>query len=169
MVAAATTEAPRELLRLHPGRTLMSQSKRIISIAILLLIALHAVPVLHSGMRKRMWPILDWAMYKDSRPAGPIQADKRRLVAVTATGSTERVGRENLGVSSFVIDRLYFRPMRSGDMTAAQALLDRLNAKRTEPFVEVRLESETYRVTDTGIVRTENPAIVYRAAPSHAQ
>ena len=30
-------------------------------------------------------------------------------------------------------------------------------------MVELRLESETYTVTDTGIVRTENPARVYHA------
>lgn len=45
----------------------MRQSKVWISIGIILLIALHAVPVLSAGFRKRTWPILDWAMYKDSR------------------------------------------------------------------------------------------------------
>lgn len=147
----------------------MSQTKRLISFAIVVLIALHAVPVLHKGIRKRMWPILDWAMYKDSHLAGPIQAQKKRLVAVTSTGATHPVSKENVGVSSFVFDRVYVKPMRTGDSTAARALLARLNVERADRFVEVRVESETYRVADTGIVMTENPAIVYRLGAALAR
>jgi hypothetical protein len=144
----------------------MRQPKRLVSIAIVIFLALHAVPVLHAGLRKRMWPVLDWAMYKESRPAGPVQADKKYLVAVTAGGVREVVSKGNAGVSWFAIDRLYFKPMRGGDSAAAHELLDRLNAGRADPFVEVRVESETYRVTDSGLVRTSNPAIVYQSALS---
>ena len=131
----------------------MRSPKTLISIAILVLVAVHVVPVLHAGMRKRMWPILDWAMYKDPKPDGPVQMDKKRLLAVTARGDTATVDKEVVGVSSFVIDRLYTKPMRAGDATAARALFTRLNRTRDDPFVELRLESETYSVTDEGIVK----------------
>ena len=32
-------------------------------------------------------------------------------------------------------------------------------------MVELRLEGETYTVTDTGIVRTDDPVVTYRSRP----
>ena len=92
----------------------------------------------------------------------------KRLIAVTSSGATAIVTKEDAGVSSFVFDRLYVKPMRTGDTTAAHALLGRLNTERADRFVEVRVESETYRVADTGIVMTANPAIVYRLGAASA-
>jgi hypothetical protein len=42
----------------------------------------------------------------------------------------------------------------------------RLNRQRQDPFVEFRLEVETYTATDTGIVKHSNPPITYRIAPA---
>jgi hypothetical protein len=147
----------------------MRQPKTVISIVILLVIALHAVPVLYKAERKTIWPFLDWAMYKDALPPGPIQADVKHLIAVTSKGERVEVTDDTVGVSSFVIQRLFIVPMKSGDSTAARRLIQRLNRLRGEPFVEIRLESERYTVADTGIVREDNPAISYRIDPSAAR
>jgi hypothetical protein len=140
----------------------MRQSKIWISAVIVLVIALHAVPVLHAGLRKRIWPILDWAMYKDASPPGPIETDIKRIVGITASGRREVISKELVGLSSFALDRLYAKPMKFGDSTAAQQLALRLNHQRDDPFVEVRLEVETYTATDSGLMRRENTPITYR-------
>lgn len=144
----------------------MRPSKVWISTVILLVIALHAVPVLHAGLRKRIWPILDWAMYKDAHAPGPIETDRRRLVGITASGQREVISKEVVGLSSFALDRLYIRPLRAGDSTAARELILRLNNRREDPFVEVRLEAETYTATDSGIIRRAKPPSIYRVDPA---
>ncbi len=144
----------------------MRQSKIWISTVILLVIALHAVPVLHAGLRKRIWPILDWAMYKDASPPGPIETDRKRIVGITASGQRVVISKELVGLSSFALDRLYAKPMKVGDSSAAQQLILRLNQQREDPFVEVRLEVETYTATDTGLVRRANPPMTYRVGPA---
>lgn len=74
-----------------------------------------------------------------------------------------------LGSSPYALQTLYERPLFKGDSSAAPALFARLNLDRKDPVVEVRLESETYTVTDTGIVKRENPVLRYRASPSPAK
>jgi hypothetical protein len=155
-----------DMLALRPGSSHMRQSKVWISIFILLVIALHAVPVLDAGIRKRAWPFLDWAMYKDSRAPGPIQARKKRITGVTLDGQKEAVTPSLVGSTGFAFQALYTSPMLRGDSSAAQNLFRRLNLQRKDPFVELRLESETYTVTDTGVARQENPVVTYRADPS---
>jgi hypothetical protein len=147
----------------RPRKLRMRRSKIWISICIVLLIALHAVPVLSASLRKRMWPILDWAMYKDSRGPGPIDAKKKRVIGITSQGLKEEVTADLLGSSPFAMNNLYVVPMFRNDSAAAQRLFQRLNLRRDDPFVELHLESETYTVTDTGVVRQENPVLVYRA------
>jgi hypothetical protein len=141
----------------------MREPKTIISIAIILVILLHAAPLLYRAERKTMWPFLDWAMYKDSRPAGPIRAYKKHITGITARGQRESVTTDLTGVSITSFNMLYLQPMWTRDSSAARQLFDRLNREREDPFVELRLESETYTVTDSGVVREDNPVITYRA------
>jgi hypothetical protein len=143
----------------------MSRSRVWISIFILLVIALHAVPLASAGLRKRIWPFLEWGMYKGSRPPGPIQTVKKRIIGVTSKGEREAVTPDFLGSSKFALQGLYELPMWRGDSAAAQKLFRRLNVQREDPFVELRLESVTYMVTDTGVARKENPAITYHVTP----
>jgi hypothetical protein len=147
----------------------MRQSKVWISILIIFAVGIHAVPVLHRGMQKRLWPILDWGMYKWSRPAGPIQANKMRVIAITLKGDRQPVTPQLVGSSGFALRALYTKPMWDGDSSAARQLVRRLNRGRTDPFVELRLESEQYLVTDTGVVKQENPVITYRVDPSEGR
>jgi hypothetical protein len=140
----------------------MRPSKTAISIAIVLVIALHAVPVLSARIRLRTWPFLEWTMYHNALAAGPVRADVRRLVAVTSSGREMAVDKNLAGVSSFVLIRQYIQPIQAGDSSAARRLLVRLNRERDDSFVEIRLKVETYTVTDTGLVRTVQPVITYR-------
>ncbi len=140
----------------------MRQRKVPISMAIVLIIGLHAVPVLHSGERTTLWPFLHWAMYKEARPAGPIEVHKRRIIAVTVKGVREEVTPHLLGLSISMLGRLYLRPLWARDSAAARQLFGRLNRQRQDRFVEFHLESETYTVTDTGMVKRDNPAITFR-------
>ncbi len=145
----------------------MFQSKALLSILILLAIGLHAVPMVHAGERKRLWPFLVWAMYKNSRPAGPVETNVRQLIGMTSDGQRVEVDDAAVGLGYPVIERMYIRPMLDGDTAAAQRLAARLNRWREDqPFVEIRLESQRYTVTDTGIVRRGNPVVSYPVDPT---
>jgi hypothetical protein len=123
------------------------------SLWIVLVISLHAVPVvLRERPNPTTWPWLPWAMYKDSRPAGPIVAERRRLSGVTASGRTVTVEEDSAGLSRFVVNRTYVRPWLLGDTAAAPRLFAHLNQRRSDPFVKLQLSVETYTVTDSRMV-----------------
>jgi hypothetical protein len=105
-------------------------------------------------------------MYKDSRPAGPIQATRRRIIGITQKGQTEEVTASLVGLGPPAMSKLYIRPMLAGDSSAVRRLVDRLNPGREDPFVAIRIENETYTVSDTGLVRADGPVLTYRVEPS---
>jgi hypothetical protein len=145
----------------------MLQSKTLLSILILLALGLHAAPMLHAGERKRLWPFLVWAMYKNSRPAGPVETNVRHIIGATSDGQRVEIDDEAVGLGYPAIERMYIRPMLDGDAAAAQRLAARLNRWRgDQPLVEIRLESERYTVTGSGIIRRGNPAVSYRVDPT---
>ena len=137
--------------------------KALASAVIVLVIGLHAVPVIVSAERGTLWPFMVYAMYKHSRPAGPVEVNQRAIVGVTASGARDTVTDRLLGVSITVLDQRYHRPLMSGDTTVVPGIFERLNRGRTDPYVELDLVSQTYTVTDTGLVREENPVVTYRA------
>jgi hypothetical protein len=143
----------------------MPRRKTLVSMVILLVIGLHAVPVLYRSERGTLWPFMQWAMYKNSRKAGPIDTHLRRILAITATGRSDTVTPRLLGLSITVLQQRYLAPIAKGDLSSAPELIDRLNRHRDDPVVELRLEGETYTVTDTGIVRTDDPVVTYRPGP----
>ena len=139
------------------------------SVWIILAVGLHAVPIL---LRQRQyqttWPWLVWAMYKDSRPAGPIVGERRRLSGVTEAGRQIHIDEDSVGVSRFVVNRTYVMPWLQGDTTAAPRLLAQLNQRRPDPLVEINLSVETYTVTDAGMsVRTK--ALSYEPSVTSAR
>ena len=137
--------------------------KTLASIVIVLVIGLHAVPVLVSAERGTLWPFMVWAMYKHSRRGGPVKVNQRHILAVTASGARDTVTDRRLGVSITVLDQRYHRPLMGGDTTVIPVLFERLNQGRADPYVELQLVSETYTVTDTGLARLDNPVVRYRA------
>jgi hypothetical protein len=138
--------------------------KPLTSIVILLVLGLHLIPIVSRAERDTVWPFMIWAMYKHSRPAGPVEVNQRHLLAVTASGARDTVTPELLGLSITILDQRFHRPLMGGDTTVVPALFERLNQGRSDPYVELRLVSETYTVTDTGLARRRNPVVTYRAA-----
>ena len=144
----------------------MSNDRRrtLASVVIVLVIALHAVPVLHSPERDTLWPFMIWAMYKNSRPAGPVEVRQRHILAVTASGARDTVTPHRLGVSITVLNQRYDRPLMNGDSAVAHQLFERLNRGRADRYVQLELVSQIYTVTDTGLARGQDPVVVYRAS-----
>lgn len=138
--------------------------KALASVIIVLVIGLHAVPVVYPPGRGTLWPFMVYAMYKHSRPSGPVEVNQRYLVGVTASGTADSVTPERLGVSITVLDQRFHRPLMGGDTSVVPALFERLNRGRTDPYVEVRLLSQTYTLTESGLTRLDNPVRTFRLA-----
>jgi hypothetical protein len=146
---------------------LLRQPKTWISIAILTVIALHALPVVsYQGYRQTRWPILAWAMYAKSYPPGPVQTDRRRMVAVTAGGERIPITAPLAGVPLPAMGKAFIRPLLRGDSATAQELFRRLNRDRADPVTEIRVEVELFAVSDTGLVARKLPPVTYHAGPS---
>ena len=148
----------------------MREPKTWISIAILTVIALHALPVVsYQGSHQTRWPILAWAMYAKSYPPGPVQTDSRHLVAVTAGGQRIEVGSTLVGLPRPVMGKVFVRPLLQGDSATARELFRRLNRTRTDPVIEIRAEQEHFVVSDTGLVTEVAPSRqLSRSAITHA-
>jgi hypothetical protein len=137
--------------------------KLAISAFILLVIGLHAAPILLYRSRKEtLWPFLMWAMYKDSRPAGPVEARNTQLMGITAQGNEHQITSDLVGLPKFTFREMYIKNLRGEDSTAAQQLMRKLNRGRKDPFIELRLVTETYRLTDGGVMIQHNPIISFR-------
>ncbi len=136
-----------------------------VSAGILLVVGLHAMPLLHRPTMKRQWPFMAWAMYKDSRPPGPISANKRRMIGTTAGGQRLEVTARMVGLAPAAVSRMYAKPMWAGDSLTARRLVERLNRGRRDPFVEMRLEGENFLVRDDGIAEQALPPVTYRVSP----
>jgi hypothetical protein len=143
----------------------MTRKQVWISLLIVLVIGLHAVPVVsYQGHRQTRWPFLAWAMYAASIPPGPISTNERRMIGVTAAGDTTELTYEVVGVSGPALVKSYLRPLATGDSLVAQQLFSRVNARRTEPFVIIRLEGERSTLSDTGVVVERYPTVTYHQA-----
>jgi hypothetical protein len=141
------------------------QSKVWISVLMLVVIGLHAIPVLsYQGNRQTRWPFLAWAMYAASIPPGPITTSRRWIVGVTATGDTEELSAQSIGVSGPGLVRSYLQPLWAGDTATAQQLLERLNRVRSDSFVALKLEGVRFTLVDSGVVKEEFTPRTYRPA-----
>jgi hypothetical protein len=171
-------------IRLFPS---LQESKLFISLVILTVIGLHALPVLQGllGRKQTFWPVMSWSMYRNSYSSErPVRTTIRRTVAITSAGQEFDIESEftkprrsffnvfpgrieadtdSLGLGYFAFARFYLRPMWAGDGSAARELAERLNRGREDPIIELRLESETYTVINGGIVKEFNPVLAYRA------
>jgi hypothetical protein len=128
-------------------------NKTWISLFILLVLGLHALPVLsYQGVRQTRWPFLVWAMYAKSYPPGPITATMRKIVGTSASGKQEEVTPKLVGLSGPAFRNAYGVPLWKGDSAAARELMDKINRERRDALVELRLESIQYRLGANGIV-----------------
>jgi hypothetical protein len=148
----------------------MRNSKVWISLFIVLIIGLHAVPVIsYQGNRQTGWPILAWAMFARPVPPGPIQVTTRRMYGLTGGARREQITPYLAGMNQSTIGRVYLRPMSQGDTAVAQQLLRRLNHEREDPFIELRVEGETHTLVGDSVVKQAIRPVSYRASRSASQ
>jgi hypothetical protein len=137
-----------------------------ISLFILLILGLHALPVLsYQGQRQTRWPFLAWAMYAESYPPGPIEAVTRRLVATSRHGRSRPIVYRDVGLTSPGFSSNYLQPLGRGDSSAARRLVDRLNRLGPDSIAQLRLETIRYRMVDSGVAVDTLPVVVYSADP----
>jgi hypothetical protein len=93
-----------------------------VSAFVLIVLALHAVPVARefTGARETLWPFLAWGMYRHSSEP-PVRATTHRVFAVTESG-TRRVRTADAGFERFAFRRQYQVPIATGDSAAAREL-----------------------------------------------
>jgi hypothetical protein len=133
-----------------------------ISAFILLVLGLHALPVLsYQGAQQTRWPFLVWAMYARSTPPGPIRAFMYQLFAVSRHGRTRRILAKDLGLTTPAFNGLYIGPFSRGDTSAGRWLVDRLNRVGPDSVAQIRLEIRQYRLVDPGIAVDTLPDVVY--------
>lgn len=135
-----------------------------VSLLILLLLGLHAIPVLsYQGYRQTRWPILTWAMYARSYPAGPIQLTIRRVDQVTRSGQRFEVTAGDIGLANPTFSKMFMVPLAGGDSAVARDLMRRLNAVQADSVARLEVELIRYELADTGVVRDTLQAVVYPA------
>ncbi len=146
------------------------QSKTRISLFILLILGLHAIPVLsYQGEHQTRWPFLAWAMYARSFPPGPIDMTTRRLVATSASGKEEQVTSRLVGLPYPAFQKNYVSAIWKGDSARAYELIARLNRGAPDPIVQLRFEGESHTLVDTGVVTAALPALIFRAPSAEAR
>jgi hypothetical protein len=139
---------------------------RLISLSILIIISAHGLPILQKllGKDQTLWPIMAWGMYRHSRGAdGPIQTSIQRIIVTTTSGREREILPMDAGLSFMAFERQYMHGIRQGDAVAADRLIQRLNFRQPDPVVEIRLESVTYTVTESGLVEKKDPPFVHRS------
>jgi hypothetical protein len=147
------------------GDTLDVRRKSSISVFILLILGLHAVPVLfYQGLRQTRWPFLLWAMYAQSYPPGPIEAMRRQLTAITASGTKRPVTYKDVGLTLPGFTGNYVMPLGRGDTSAGRWLIGRLNQVGPDTVVGLQLQTIRWRLVDSGIAFDTLPGIVYPPA-----
>jgi hypothetical protein len=147
----------------------MRDSKLWISALILVVLGLHAIPVIsYQGHRQTRWPFLAWAMYARSFPPGPIETMDRTLVGTTAAGSAEEVTASLVGLPRPAFRNMYINPLFEGDSARARELLARINQGRNDPILEIRTSGKRYSLTDDGVLEEDLPVFTFRS-PSQGE
>jgi len=149
------------------GREVGVSPRTRVSLFILLLLGLHALPVLsYQGERQTRWPFLAWAMYARSYPPGPVDMDVRRVVATFASGRRGQVTANEVGLPGPAFRKIYVTPIFKGDTAPAQQLISRLNAHASDRVVELRYEGERYELGDSGVTKQPLPVLTFHAPAS---
>ena len=145
----------------------MQGPKLFISITIVLIIGLHTLPVLQElrGNRQTFWPIMAWGMYRKSYDTSrSIKTSIRRIIGITIQNNIVQVSAFDAGLGHFGFHRLYVNPMLAGDTFAARRLAALVNRERNDFIVELRLQAETYTITETGISKEASSIMTYRVS-----
>jgi hypothetical protein len=160
----------------------MRFSKWFASLIILFVLGLHIPPYVQEfyGTRQTFWPFMAWGMYRNAYDGKrPIQSTVRRTIGITRQGeevmivppvwprffnlfrATPKEPIHFVGLNIFGLSRLYLTPIWQGDMAVINQFVKWLNQRRDDPIIALRLESETYTLTEDGLVKEENPDTIY--------
>ena len=143
----------------------MSQRTKI-SILILLILGLHAIPVLfYQGNRQTRWPFLLWAMYAQSYPRGPIEALTRELVAISRDGTSRSITYKDVGLTLPGFTSQCLAPLGRGDTSAGRWVVNRLNRLGPDSVVQLRLMTIRSTLVDSGVAVDTLPLVVFPAGP----
>ena len=55
----------------------------------------------------------------------------------------------------------FVKPMLRGNLSATRQLADRINVDRQDPVIAFRVESESYAIADSGIVKGDKQSMTY--------
>jgi hypothetical protein len=136
-----------------------------VSVFIILVLALHALPVLsYQGVRQTRWPFLAWAMYAKSYPPGPIVVTIRKLVGVSTDGTRREVTPFLVGLSGPAFRNTYLLPLENGDSAVARRLGNTVNREGRDIMTQLRLETTQYRLVDSGVVVDTAPPVTFPVA-----
>ena len=139
----------------------------LISLLILLLVGLHgwanvAKAIAPSSlMGDRSWPFLAYGMYRKSHSPGVIRATKQEIFVLTASGQELRLVREMVGLHRQALGQHYIGPMRAGNRLAYRLLADRINVAREDPIIALRVQSDTYASSDSGVILERSQSLTY--------
>jgi hypothetical protein len=136
-----------------------------VSVFIILVLALHALPVLsYQGVRQTRWPFLAWAMYAKSYPPGPIVVTIRRIFGVSTDGRRREVTPYLVGLSGPAFRNTYLLPLENGDSAVARRLANTVNREGRDIMAQLRLETTQYRLVDSGVVVDTAPPVTFPVA-----
>ena len=96
------------------------------------------------------WPFIDYPMYTESYPEGPIETQKVRLFFTTRSGKQTEFSRSNLaelGMAGGKMFQTHYRgPLLKGDYNAVQRLARALGKnRRLDPICEILVQTTSYR------------------------
>ena len=117
-----------------------------------------------SGLGDRSWPFLAYGMYRHSYGPGTIRTTKQHVIAITSRGNELKIDPHAAGMYGQALQRHYLDPMLSGDPSAPILLTNRLNTGREDPIVALRVERETYAISDAGLIPEGKQSIVFSAS-----
>ena len=130
---------------------MMSHGHRNVSLFILVILGLQAVPVMRewTGARETLWPFLSWGMFRHSS-GPPVKAEGLRIFASTREGSRLVVAADT-GFDRFGFRRYYQQPILAGDSSAVQELARRLSRRWGAPVQAIVLEKNALTVSREGL------------------
>ena len=144
----------------------VSRYHSVISAIILLILGLHvgadAAKALHSSwIGDKFWPFLAYGMYRQSYQPGVIRATKQHVVALTARKKEIELNSATVGMGGQALYQHFISRMIGGNPTATAGLAERINLGRTDPVIAFRVESESYAITDAGVITEGKRSMVY--------
>ena len=144
----------------------VSRDQITISVIILLILGLHlwadAAKALHSSwMGDKSWPFLAYGMYRQSYKPGIIRATKQHVIAITTRKKEIELNRMMVGMGGQALYQHFIGDMIGGNSTTTIRLAERINLDRTDPIIAFRVESESYAITDAGVITEGKRSMTY--------